>query len=58
MIIYITMLGVSILFSYISTKYDKILKNIFRILSVIPFIIVSGFRYKVGTDYLFRYVPD
>ena len=58
MIIYITMLGVSILFSYISTKYDKIPKNIFRILSVIPFIIVSGFRYKVGTDYLFRYVPD
>lgn len=28
------------------------------ILSLLPIITISGFRYDVGTDYMFRYYPD
>ena len=59
MIVYISMLIISLLFCflYLKTK-DKKRKIIFAILSSIPFIVVAGIRYDVGTDYMFRYVPD
>lgn len=57
--IYITMIALAILFSYLFSKTDKkINKIIYSILSMLPFIIVSAIRYDVGTDYFFRYVPN
>lgn len=39
------------------SKSDKY-KIIYFILSALPFIIVSGFRYDVGTDYSYRYLAE
>ena len=59
MIIYIFMVLVSIFFCYCSLKTGKkINKIVFSFLSFFPFFLVSAIRYDVGTDYLFRYVPD
>ncbi len=59
MIIYMLMITISLMFSLILKKiHSKKLYIMFAILSAIPFVIVSGFRYDVGTDYLFRYVND
>jgi len=59
MIVYILMVLLSMLFCYFYERSDtKLKKRIFSILSFLPFFIVSGFRYGVGTDYLFRYAPD
>lgn len=59
MIIYIIMLALSILFAYVSTKVETRKEKIISItLSILPFILVSGIRYDVGTDYLYRYLPN
>ncbi len=59
MIIYIVMLTISLLFCFLSLKVEsKKRKNVYAVLSSIPFIVVAGLRYNVGTDYMFRYVPD
>lgn len=59
MITYIIMLIISMTLSslYMKAK-DKKSKIIFAICSMIPFIVVAGWRYDVGTDYMYRYVPD
>lgn len=59
MIIYLLMLIISLLFAnlFMKTKQKKY-KKLFAFLSALPFFIVSAFRYDVGTDYLFRYVPE
>ena len=59
MIIYILMTLISLLFVYLSTKAkNKKIKILFEIFASIPFFIISAIRYKVGTDYTFRYVGD
>ena len=59
MIIYILMLVTSLIFVYLYKKASKkSYKCLCFLLSVLPFILVSGIRYDVGTDYLFRYAPD
>ncbi len=59
MIVYIIMLITVLMFAYISIQVkNRKLKILFIILTIMPFIIVSGFRYGVGTDYFYRYVPD
>lgn len=59
MIIYISMLAISILFAFLSKKSEtKKEKVIFATLTTLPFIIVSAFRYNIGTDYLYRYLPN
>ena len=59
MLVYISMIALAILFSYLFSRTDK-KKNkiIYFILTMLPFIIVSAIRYDVGTDYFFRYVPN
>lgn len=59
MIIYILMTLISLLFVYLSEKANnKTLKILFEVLAALPFFIISAIRYKVGTDYTFRYVGD
>lgn len=58
MIVYLLMLGISLIFAFLSIKKGRKQKMIFQMLSSLPFIVVSAIRYGVGTDYLFRYVPD
>lgn len=53
------MITISIIFAILENKEDnKTKKNIYRICIIIPFFLISGLRYKVGTDYMFRYVPN
>lgn len=57
MYVYLIMLIVSILFSFLSMKTkNNISKKVFQIMSLLPFLIISGVRYNVGTDYIERYV--
>lgn len=59
MIVYIGMLIISLLFTFLFTKTEKkTTKIIYCILAIIPFIVVSSIRYDVGTDYFFRYAPN
>ncbi len=59
MSIYILMFAYSVFFSFLAVKQKRrIAKIICTILASIPFILISAIRYDVGTDYLFRYVPD
>ena len=59
MIVYIIMIIISLFFAYLSIKMEnKLQKIICIILTMMPFIIVSGFRYDVGTDFFYRYVSD
>lgn len=59
MIVYIIMITSALILAFIEEKTEnKKLKWLFVILTAIPFIIVSSIRYDVGTDYLFRYVPN
>lgn len=60
MYIYIIMLVISLIFTYfyMNCKDNKKIKTIFAILSALPFVFISAIRYDVGTDYLYRYVPD
>ncbi len=53
------MIIISLVFAILANKTkSKIRKIIYYIGICIPFIIVSGIRYDVGTDYMFRYVPN
>ncbi len=59
MIIYVSMLIISLLCAYLSRKVKNTkLQKVFVIGMIIPFIIVSSIRYEVGTDYNYRYVND
>jgi transmembrane protein EpsG len=59
MIIYISMLIISILFLILEKKANKKwIKIICCIMAIMPFFIVSAFRYDLGTDYTRRYVFD
>lgn len=59
MSVYICMLIISIVFTFLFTKSKKkITKIIFGILAILPFVAVSSVRYNVGTDYFFRYAPN
>lgn len=59
MYVYIIMLAISMTFAYIAEKCKtKWKKVIFAIISSLPFIFISAFRYDVGTDYMYRYVPE
>lgn len=59
MIVYILMFLLSLLFAFLFFKTtNKKLKYIFALCSALPFFIVAAIRYDVGTDYLFRYVPN
>ena len=59
MIVYIAMLVTTLIILYGAEKtYNKNIKIFLYFLAVIPFIVVSGIRYDLGTDYSFRYVPD
>lgn len=53
------MIAISILFAILESKENnKIRKIIYKICIIIPFFIVSAIRYDVGTDYMYRYVPN
>ena len=67
--IYLFMTLLSVILAVIYKEYDdryslKRREGDFRksrtaaVLSVLPFIAVAGFRYDVGTDYLYTYVPN
>lgn len=61
--IYIIMLIISLFFAYLYMKNSKYENKksrflIFTILCSLPFFIISAIRYDVGTDYLYRYVPE
>lgn len=59
MIVYVFMLILSILFLILEKKAKKEwIKIICCIMAVMPFFIVSAFRYDLGTDYTRRYVFD
>lgn len=59
MIVYVLMLILSILFLILEKKAKKKwIKTICYIMAVMPFFIVSAFRYDIGTDYTRRYVFD
>lgn len=59
MSIYILMFVYAVLFSFLAMKQKrKAGRIVCTVLATIPFILVSSIRYDVGTDYLFRYVPD
>lgn len=57
MIIYIGMLLLSILLTYLFKNNVK-LTFCKIMLAMMPFFIISAIRFDVGTDYLFRYLPD
>lgn len=57
MIVYITMLLLSILFIFIGNKLQKKWQKVIcYVLASLPFFLVSAFRYNLGTDYGRRYV--
>ena len=59
MIVYVLMLILSILFLILEKKAKKRwIKIICCIMAIMPFFIVSAFRYDLGTDYTRRYVFD
>lgn len=59
MIIYFLGLLLTLFFMYLAlkNKNQKIYK-FFVILSIIPLLFISAFRYDVGTDYFYRYAPS
>ena len=59
MIVYILMLVLSILFLILEKRAKKRwIKILCCIMAVMPFFVVSAFRYDLGTDYTRRYVFD
>ena len=59
MIVYISMLILSILFLILEKKAKKKwIKILCCIMAIMPFFVVSAFRYDLGTDYTRRYVFD
>ena len=59
MIIYVLSLLLTLILMSLAIK-NKSNKNykVLAILSVIPFLFISAFRYDVGTDYFYRYAPN
>ena len=59
MLIYVLSLLLTLILMSLAIK-NKDNKNykILIILSVIPFLFISAFRYDVGTDYFYRYAPN
>lgn len=43
---------------FFMNRYTVTNEKKYIIFSLLPIIILSGFRYDVGTDYMFRYFPD
>lgn len=60
MIVYSIMFLISVLFSFLAYSNGKhyYRRMIYTIIAFLPFIIVASVRYDVGTDYMFRNVPD
>lgn len=57
--IYILMIVISLGAVYFSLKANNNkIRLLFYIISIIPFILVSALRFDVGTDYMYRYVPN
>ena len=54
---YLVALIFSLFFAYMYYKSKKN-KIIYFILSVLPFVLISGLRYDVGTDYSYRYLAE
>jgi hypothetical protein len=42
---------------HLPKKKLKMMKRFFAVLSCLPLLLVSGFRYDVGTDYFYTYAP-
>lgn len=58
---YVYLIGVllSLMLSFIGCKMkNKKHALVFKFLSILPFFLISAFRYNVGTDYDFRYVSS
>ncbi len=59
MVVYISMLLLSVVFMYKAKTQSSLKKKyLYCFLSFLPFLLVSGLRYDVGTDYINRYVYD
>jgi len=59
MIVYISMLLLSLACMYEASKQaDSKKKYLYCFLAFLPFLLVSGFRFGVGTDYIRRYYVD
>ncbi|MFR2535230.1 MAG: EpsG family protein [Clostridia bacterium] len=59
MMVYIVMLVIALLLAYYSQRVEnKKVAFILKIGSILPFFLISAFRYDVGTDYLYRYSKD
>lgn len=59
MIIYIVMIVISLCFLLVAERTErKTVRNTLYVLAVIPFFLVSAFRFDLGTDYTKRYVHD
>lgn len=55
MIYYAITFAISI---WMAGLYGKKQEKKYLVLAVLPIILLSGFRFDVGTDYMFRYYPD
>lgn len=60
MLIYIVGFLITIIFTALleNKVKNKKIKILFYILAVLPFFLISAFRYDVGTDYIKRYTND
>lgn len=57
--VYIIMFIIAVFFAILASKQpNKNKKLIYTLLAFLPIIIVSSIRYDVGTDYMYRNVPD
>lgn len=54
---YLVALIISLFFAYMYSKSERN-KIIYFILSILPFVLISGLRYDVGTDYSYRYLAE
>lgn len=50
-------LSLLLIYPYNNLKIETKLKKIYFAVPMLPFLIISAFRYDVGTDYLHTYVP-
>lgn len=58
MVIYFSAFIITLLFCYLANKSTKtVFKNLFMILSMMPFFIISAIRYNVGIDTWLNYTP-
>ena len=56
MIVYFLAFAITLLFYYLSVRFEK-KRNIFLILSILPFFIIPAIRYNVGIDTSLNYGP-